>query len=321
MDEPEFRFAICMAVPGARGAGMNAAMFGKTAVVTIVMALTTASSVNAQTQGAAESGPVVHCYDKARGTVSRVLTTDCQGEVISEADARTIRAQRTQAIQRAIQGREQPVFTDKRMVSIGTGFFVADGGRIITNHHVIDHCDALTVETTSGTNASATLIRSDERLDIALIQANLATPAMAVFQVQDIKPGGSVAVIGYPDQGLPPRKPLMTFGAAVALDRAQHSERMAFQAEVRKGNSGGPVLDQWGNVIAIVNAKVDTVKIYSQTKQLIRDVGFAITTPAILRFLDQTGTAYRQNAVGTLLTPEQLFERARPFVVRIGCWR
>jgi S1-C subfamily serine protease len=96
---------------------------------------------------------------------------------------------------------------------------------------------------------------------------------------------------------------------------------MAFQADVRPGNSGGPVLDQWGNVVAIVNAKVDTVKLYSQTKQLIRDVGFAITTPAILRFLDETGTPYRQTALATMLNQDQLFERARPFVVRIGCWR
>jgi serine protease Do len=301
---------------------MTAAVFGRAVAVAIAIASAMAGSAHAQANGSREpSGPVVHCYDKARGSVNRVLATDCQGEVISESEAQAIRAQRVQAIQRAIQGREQPIFTDKRMVSVGTGFFVADGGRILTNRHVVDRCDALTVETTAGTNASATLIRSDDKLDIALIQANLVTPATAVFQVQEIMPGGSVAVIGYPDQGLPPRKPLMAFGATVALDRTQHNERLAFQADVRPGNSGGPVLDQWGNVVAIVNAKVDTVKIYSQSKQLIRNIGFAITTPAILRFLDGTGTSYRQNSVGTMLNPEQLFDRARPFVVRIGCWR
>jgi serine protease Do len=281
----------------------------------------TGATAHAQTAPAASSGPVVECYDKQRGTVSRMLSTDCQGSVVSESEAKTIRDQRAQSIQRAIQSRNTPVITDKRMVSIGSGFFVSDGGRVVTNRHVVDKCDALTVETTGGATASATLIKVDDKLDIALIQANLTTPATAVFQVHEVPPGNSVAVIGYPDQGLPPRKPLMTFGATVSLDRGMHHERLAFQADVRRGNSGGPVLDQWGNVVAIVNAKVDTVKIYSQTKQLIRDVGFAITTPAILRFLDETGTAYRQNAVGTMLTPDQLFERARPFVVRIGCWR
>ena len=274
-----------------------------------------------QSPEAASSGPLVECFDKERGTVNRVMDADCHGSVVSDDEAKKIRAQRVQSIQRAIQGRGQPVFTDKRMVSIGTGFFVTDGGRVVTNRHVVDHCDALSVETTVGTTASATIVRQDEKLDIAVIQANVAAPATAVFQRQDVMPGGSVAVIGYPDQGLPPRKPLMTLGETVALDRTIHSERMAFNADVRHGNSGGPVLDQWGNVVAVVNAKIDTVKIYSQTKQLIRNVGFAITTPAVLRFLDETGTPYRQNAVGTMLTTDQLFERARPFVVRIGCWR
>lgn len=276
----------------------------------------------AQTAGPAESsGPVVQCFDKARGTVNRMLASDCQGTVVSDEEAKTIRAQRTLAIQRSIQGHSQPVFTDKRMVSIGTGFFVSDGGRIVTNRHVVDHCDAISVETTAGANASATLLRQDERLDLALIQANLATPATAVFQVQDIVPGVSVAIIGYPDQGLAPRRPLMTFGALAALDRAHPGERLAFQADVRPGNSGGPVLDQWGNVVAIVNAKIDTVKNYNQTKQLIRNLGFAIPAPAILHFLDETGTPYRQNALATMLSQDQLFERARLFVVRIGCWR
>jgi serine protease Do len=273
-------------------------------------------------QQSAPAAPVVHCYDEARGAVARVLASECTGKVVSEEEAKSIRGQRAQAIQRAIQGREQPVFTDKRMVSVGTGFFVADGGRVLTNRHVVEKCDALTTETTTGSLASAKLIRFDDKLDIALIQANIATPATAVFQPRDtIQPGGSVAVIGYPDQGLPPRRPLMTVGATVALDRALHTDRIAIRADVRPGNSGGPMLDQWGHVIGIVNAKVDTVKLYSQTKQLIRDVGFGISTAAILRFLDETGTPYRLNAIGTSLNTEQLFDRSRPFIVRIGCWR
>jgi hypothetical protein len=74
-------------------------------------------------------------------------------------------------------------------------------------------------------------------------------------------------------------------------------------------------------VIGIVHAKIDTVKNYHETKQVVRNIGFAIGTPAVLRFLDKTGTHYRLNAVGTSLDPEQLFNRARTFIVRVGCWR
>ena len=200
------------------------APFRLVAVAAAILALGLTSAGAQQTAPAEATGPVVHCYDEARGAVARVLASECAGKVVSEEEAKAIRGQRAQAIQRAIQGREQPVFTDKRMVSVGTGFFVADGGRVVTNRHVVEKCDALTVETTTGVLASAKLIRFDNKLDIALIQANLASPATAVFQPRDtIQPGGSVAVIGYPDQGLPPRRPLMTLGATVPLDRELHA--------------------------------------------------------------------------------------------------
>lgn len=292
------------------------------AAVALVCVAGAASAQQPSPETRALADPVVDCYDEARGTVTRALAAECSGTVISEEKAKSIREKRVRAIQRALKTREQPVFTDKRMVSIGTGFFVSDGGRVITNRHVIDHCDALSVETTSGQIASAQALNMDERLDIALLQANLPTPAIAVFQTNEtVPPGGSIVIVGYPDQGLAPRKPLMTVGSMAQGNRRRSGDRLAVLADVRRGNSGGPVLDQWGNVIGIIHAKIDTVKNYSETKQVVRNVGFAIGTPAVLRFLDKTGTNYRLNALGTPLTPDQLFERARPFVVRVGCWR
>lgn len=293
-------------------------------VVTIVLACAAgaASAQRSSPETHQVPGPVVDCYDEARGTATRALAAECSGTVISEEKAKTVREERVRAIQRALKAREQPVFTDKRMVSIGTGFFVSDGGRVVTNRHVVDHCDALSVETTTGQIASAQELNVDESLDIALLQANLPTPAIAVFQTNEtVPPGGSIAIIGYPDQGLAPRKPLMTVGSMAQGDRRRSGDRLAVLADVRRGNSGGPVLDQWGNVVGIIHAKIDTVKNYNETKQVVRNVGFAIGTPAILRFLDKTGTNYRLNALGTPLNPDQLFARARPFVVRVGCWR
>lgn len=263
---------------------------------------------------------VVYCYDQGRDAVTRVLVSECRGTIISDDQAATLRAQRTQSLQRALKGQEQPIYTDKRMTKIGTGFFVSDG-RLVTNKHVIEGCAALSVETTTGQIGSAKLLKADEDQDLALVQANTATPATAVFQAREsMQPGGVIALIGYPDQGLPPRKPLMAIGTTVPLDVHPNRDRIAIKADVRRGNSGGPLLDQWGNVVGVINAKINTVKVYNETKQLIRDVGFAISTPAVLRFLDQTDTPYRLNAVGATLNTSQLFERAKPFVARIGCW-
>jgi serine protease Do len=283
--------------------------------------LSTAALANSATSREPLRGPdVVHCYDEARDAVTRVLVTECRGTVVSDDRAAVLRERRTQAVQRALKGQEQPIYADKRMTKIGTGFFVSDG-RLITNKHVIEGCAALSVETTTGQVGSANLLHVDENQDLALVQANTSTPATAVFQAREsVQPGGVIALIGYPDQGLPPRKPLMAMGTTVPLDVHPNRDRIAIKADVRRGNSGGPLLDQWGNVVGVINAKINTVKVYNETKQLIRDVGFAISTPAVLRFLDRTDTPYRLSAVSTTLNPNQLFERAKPFVARIGCW-
>lgn len=280
----------------------------------------TAFSSWAQPQDHLNGSEIVYCYDTTREIVARVLAGECRGTVVSGEQATALRGQRAHAIQRALKGQEQPIFADKRMTKIGTGFFVSDG-RLVTNKHVVEGCEALSVETTTGQIGSGKLLRTDENQDLALVQANTVTPATAVFQTREsIQPGGSIALIGYPDQGMPPRKPLMSVGTTVPLDGQVNRDRIAIKADVRRGNSGGPLLDQSGNVVGVINAKINTVKVYNETKQLIRDVGFAISTPAVLRFLDQTDTPYRLNGMGATLNANQLFERARPFVARIGCW-
>lgn len=280
----------------------------------------TAVSGSAQPQDHLNGPEIVYCYDTTREIVARVLASECRGTIVSDEQATILRGQRARAIQRALKGQEQPIFADKRMTKIGTGFFVSDG-RLVTNKHVVEGCEALSVETTTGQIGSGKLLRTDEHQDLALVQANTVTPATAVFQTREgIQPGGSIALIGYPDQGMPPRKPLMSVGTTVPLDGQLNRDRIAIKADVRRGNSGGPLLDQSGNVVGVINAKINTVKVYNETKQLIRDVGFAISTPAVLRFLDQTETPYRLNGMGATLNANQLFERARPFVARIGCW-
>jgi S1-C subfamily serine protease len=269
----------------------------------------------------AQDAVVVFCHDETRGTVARMLAAECRGRVVSESEAAAIRDRRAATIHRAMQGQDQPVFANRRLTKIGTGFFVADGGRLVTNQHVVDECAALSVETTGGQTASAKLIRADAALDLAVLQANIMAHASAVFQPKEkLSHGSQVLIIGYPDQGLPPRTPFMSIGAAMPSESGVPHDMLAVRAEIRKGNSGGPVLDQWGQVVGVVRAKVDTVKYYAQTKQLVRDAGLAIRTEAVLRFLDQAEISYRRMAIPAALTSEQVFEAAKPFIVRVGCW-
>jgi S1-C subfamily serine protease len=97
--------------------------------------------------------------------------------------------------------------------------------------------------------------------------------------------------------------------------------RVSFHGEVRHGNSGSPLLDRAGEVVGIVNATVDTPRVYRATGKRVTDVGIAISYSAVLRFLaaNDVKPLFGDGPHGTS-TPEALHAKARSFVVQIGCW-
>jgi hypothetical protein len=91
--------------------------------------------------------------------------------------------------------------------------------------------------------------------------------------------------------------------------------------DVRRGNSGGPVLDRAGRIVGIVVAKVNTPQVYATTGRVVRNVGIAIRLPIALDFLRQHDVRFREIPSAPALTDSELFSRAQKFVGQIGCWR
>jgi S1-C subfamily serine protease len=211
----------------------------------------------------------------------------------------------------------------RRLTSVGTGFFVTAAGHLVTNNHVIDECAVLTVEATNGESARADLLAADPRIDLAIVKTTLPPPAVAAF-----RPPGPLAVgaradlVGYPTQGVAPITPFFTKGDVMELaGRGPDPARFMIKGDVRGGNSGGPVLDQTGAVIGVIFAETNTPKIYRETGQVVKDIGFAVRNAVVLDFLRRHGVAWRNEAGRANLTRDEVFDAAKPFVARIGCWR
>jgi S1-C subfamily serine protease len=131
-----------------------------------------------------------------------------------------------------------------------------------------------------------------------------------------------VATVGYPVHGLPLIEPFLTVGTMAAADSPDGPSRFAIRADVRPGNSGGPVLDEYGQVVGVVTAKIDTVRVYQRTGQDIQKVGFAIATGPVLEFLRQSGIEPSPAEASPILgMGEELLGKARQFTVRVGCWQ
>src|SRR5688572_4097819 len=179
---------------------------------------------------------------------------------------------RIEYVQKALKG-ESPV-PGRRMIGSGTGFFVAPQ-RVLTAHHVIERCAVLTIRGDDGKTVTAELVADEKKRDLALISTQALAVSIATFRPTDTtRTGEAVATVGYPAHGLSRIEPFLTTGTIAAADRPDRPSRFAIRADVRPGNSGGPVLDEYGQVVGVVTAKVDTVRVYQRTGQDIQKVGF-----------------------------------------------
>ncbi len=262
-----------------------------------------------------------NCYDAAADLVRSAPAGQCAGTVISEDEAARIRQRRVNRIRQAMQVPPSPfpVSPTMRMKSVGTGFFVTRDGILITNDHVVAGCTALTAETSAGLSVPAKDIGHDRSDDLALLKIEQSVPVAAIFRDNDVEEGERVAAIGYPDQGMVSLRPVLAEGALTTARQAQ-GHQLAFHADVRPGNSGGPLLDGGGLVIGVVFAKIDTVKTYQATGRVVRDVGFAISNQAVARFLRGYHIARATLPPGPGLSMAEVLARSSPFVVRIECW-
>src|SRR5512138_1221342 len=138
----------------------------------------------------------------------------------------------------------------------GTGFFITDQGYILTNNHVVEGTKEVNIVLSDGTQQKATIIGTDIFSDIAVLKTDGKVPAVAQLGNSDVlKPGESVIAIGSP---LGNFKNTVTVGVVSATGRSidsgqgyQIENLIQTDAAINHGNSGGPLLNLLGQVIAV----------------------------------------------------------------------
>jgi S1-C subfamily serine protease len=139
----------------------------------------------------------------------------------------------------------------------GSGWAAAPG-LIVTNAHVVAGSDDTTVTTRGGVEADANAVQYEPRNDLAILSTPLGLPALSL--ASSPRPGEPGAVLGYPENGPLTITPAR-FGSTQTVisqdsyGRGPLRRRMSsMRGDVRSGNSGGPLLDAAGRVMATVFA-------------------------------------------------------------------
>jgi 2-alkenal reductase len=138
----------------------------------------------------------------------------------------------------------------------GSGVFISDQGYILTNNHVVEGTQGVTIVLSNGSQEKATIVGTDQYNDIAVLKTDGKVPAVAALGNSDVlKPGESVIAIGSP---LGDFKNTVTVGVVSATGRSidtgqgyQIEGLLQTDAAINPGNSGGPLVDLAGEVIGI----------------------------------------------------------------------
>jgi serine protease Do len=281
-------------------------------------------SFPAEAQETTDRQKIVNCYDADRNIVRRTAFWKCRGDVVSDAQAREIKASRINRARDKLQP-GKALYPGLKMRSSGSGFFVSEDGHLLTNDHVVNGCLQVSVNPTDArAHLPATVIGVDKPDDLAVLKFSGRTPAVAKFRKPlDLQVGDKIAVIGHPLHGLVAIKPIFVTGKVRAFqdEKLRRWGRFAVDADIWHGNSGGPVIDDRGYIVGVVSAKINTPAMFQLTGEVLRDIGLIIRQDRVLRFLDRFGVAYSGDNRRPPLEDEVLSGLAYAFVARIGCWK
>ena len=169
----------------------------------------------------------------------------------------------------------------RRSSALGSGFVISEDGYVVTNNHVIEGADEITIEFFSGEELIAKVIGTDPNTDIALLKVEAPAPLPFVsFGDSDAaRVGDWVIAMGNPlGQGFS-----VSAGIVSARNRAlsgTYDDYIQTDAAINRGNSGGPLFNMDGQVIGVNTA------ILSPNGGSI-GIGFSMASNVVTRVVDQ----------------------------------
>ncbi len=199
--------------------------------------------------------------------------------VVSITTSRTVRMQVLDPFEMFF-GRRSGRLAEQKQNSLGSGAIVSKEGHILTNNHVIDSMDEITVLLSDGRSFPAKLIGTDPETDIAVLKINAdGLRALPLGDSDSVKVGQLVFAVGNPF-GL---EESVTQGIISAIGRRTMSdsanEYLQTDTAINPGNSGGPLVNLRGEIVGVNN------HIFSQSGGY-QGIGFAIPSNVARRVME-----------------------------------
>jgi TPR repeat protein len=197
----------------------------------------------------------------------------------------------------------------------GSGFFVTNN-HVVTSLHVAENCHTIRLRN-HDFDAIATEIATDQTNDLLLLRASKSGTALPIRQGKAIRLGDKAIALGYPLGDVLGTGMKATVGTITSLTGLNDdSTTLQVSAPIQPGNSGGPLLDEYGSLVGLVYARYEE----TPSGRNAQNVNFAIKKSVVMNFLDVHTVDYTTaKPEGTAPSSADVIEKAEKGVVQVVC--
>jgi S1-C subfamily serine protease len=205
----------------------------------------------------------------------------------------------------------------KKQSYSGSGFYVSQQGYIVTNEHVVKNCEKIEI---GPEKLIASLVKKDSLHDLALLKVYTSNINVAKFRSEPLILGEEIVTAGFPYKDILSSGIKITTGIVSSLAGIRNDTKvMQITAPIQPGNSGGPLIDIYGNIVGVIVSKLNSdfmIRIY---KDIPQNVNFAIKGRYVKKFLDDNSIRYSQVSSNQKQDVTTISQSAQGYTVEVNC--
>jgi len=241
-------------------------------------------------------------YDKGSAAAENLASILSRQE-IAEAEKRALAF----APKRVFRVQSTLAMSGEPPKATGTGFFVTEDGYLVTNHHVVEGFQSFSVKVKNAM-LPARIIRVDEANDLALLKVFGTFNYLPVGESAEARLGDAVFTIGFPNTDVQGLEPKLTRGDISSLAGMQDDPRhFQISVPVQPGNSGGPLVNQNGNVLGVITMRLGDLRTLKLTGALPQNVNYAVKSNFVKKLVSSVPDAAKKLKAPTG-SPNRKFE-------------
>ena len=203
--------------------------------------------------------------------------------------------------------------------SSGSGFAVSSNGHVVTNHHVIEGCQKVKIHD-KGRSIAATVVTYDPRNDLALLKGNFRPSAVLSLSAASPEILQDVYVAGYPFGRRVSRSIKVTRGIISSLTGIGNNfSQIQIDAALQPGNSGGPILDDKGNVVGVAVSRLDKIKALKNFGSLPENTNFGVKTSVVRSILESSNVSIPRHSRSSI-SKSTLGKMISGGTYYLSCW-